>query len=264
VRNCLSDYRHELESLGAERTLLVATSAVRDADNGEAFLGEIEWSYGFSTLLLSGDEEAALAFRGATHDRALDGPALVLDIGGGSTELIVGDNDGVSRSESLDIGSVRLTERHLSSDPPSAEELAACAAAVRSLLAERLPDGVDVQRAIGVAGSITTIAALDLGLYVYDRFRVHGHRLRPEDVRRQLDRLAALPLEQRQAVPALEPERAPVIVAGAVILYETLAYLGLGEIEASEHDLLYGAALEAATLPEPVERDAPPGAYTCC
>ena len=247
VRNCLSDYRRELERLGAERTLLVATSAVRDAENGEAFLGEIEWSYGFSTRLLTGDEEAALAFRGATYDRLLDGAALVLDIGGGSTELIVGGPDGVEFSESLDVGSVRLTERYLPSDPPNAAELQACGDAVRSLLQERLPDGVAAQAAIGVAGSITTIAALDLGLYVYDRFRVHGHRLRHEDVRRQLDRLAGLPL-----------------VAGAVILCETMAYLGLPEIEASEHDLLYGAAFEAAALPEPVERDAPPGAYTCC
>src|SRR5207247_8579574 len=118
-------------------------------------------------------------------------------------------------------------ERHRSSDPPSAEELAACAAAVRSLLAERLPDGVDVQRAIGVAGSITTIAALDLGLFVYDRFRIHGHRLRPEDVRRQLDRLPALPLEQRRAVPAPEPERPPVLRRGGVGPHETPVHTGM-------------------------------------
>ncbi len=264
ARNCLSDYRRELEALGAERTLLVATSAVRDAENGEAFLGEIEWSYGFVTRLLSGAEEAALTFRGATHERLLDGRALILDIGGGSTELIVGGPDGVELVDSLDVGSVRMTERCLASDPPTTLELAGCAATVRALLAERIPGELRVDTAIGVGGTITTLAALDLGLSEYDPDRVHGHRLRAAGVEHQLERLAALPLEQRREVPALEPERAPVIVAGAIILRETLAYLGLSEIEASEHDLLYGAALEAAALPQPVEGDAPPGAYTCC
>jgi exopolyphosphatase/guanosine-5'-triphosphate,3'-diphosphate pyrophosphatase len=135
---------------------------------------------------------------------------------------------------------------------------------VRSLLAERLPHDLRVGHAVGVAGTITAIAALDLGLYVYDRFRVHGHRVRPDAVAQQLDRLAALPLAERRAVPALDPERAPVIVAGAVILQEVMAHLGLDELEASEHDLLHGAALEAADLPERLEGDAPPGAYTCC
>jgi exopolyphosphatase / guanosine-5'-triphosphate,3'-diphosphate pyrophosphatase len=264
VRNCLSDFRRELESLGAERTLLVATSAVRDAENGEAFLGEIEWSYGLATRLLSGEEEAALTFRGVTHDREPSETLIVLDIGGGSTELIVGTPGEISFRTSLDVGSVRMTERFLRSDPPNATELEACAAAVRTLLAERLPRDLRVEHAVGVAGTITTIAALDLGLSVYDRFRVHGHRLRPDDVAQQLDRLAALPLADRRAIPALDPERAPVIVAGAVILREAMAHLGLDELEASEHDLLHGAALEAAELPEHVEGDAPPGAYTCC
>jgi exopolyphosphatase/guanosine-5'-triphosphate,3'-diphosphate pyrophosphatase len=264
ARNCLSDYRRELEALGAERTLLVATSAVRDAENGDAFLGEIEWSYGFATRLLSGEEEAALTFRGATHDREAAGSLLVLDIGGGSTELIAGTGGDVSFRVSIDAGSVRMTERFLASDPPAREELEACARAVRSLLAERVPEDLDVEHAVGVAGTVTSIAALDLGLYVYDRFRVHGHRLRPEDVARQLERLAALPLDERRAVPALDPERAPVIVAGAIVLREAMAYLGLDELEASEHDLLFGAALEAAELPEAVEGDAPPGAFTCC
>ncbi len=264
TRNCLAEYRRELETLGAERTLLVATSAVRDAENGEAFLGEIEWSYGFATRLLSGDEEAGLTFRGATLERALSGPTLVLDIGGGSTELIVGGPEGIARRESLDVGSVRLTERFLPSDPPSVLELASCAGAVRSLLVERLPGNLRVDAAIGVAGTVTSLAALDLGLDAYEPLRVHGHVLDTGGVRAQLERLAALPLAERRRVPALDPERAPVIVAGAVILRETLAHLALDGIEASEHDLLYGAALEAAALPHPVEGDAPPGAYTCC
>src|SRR6266511_2473059 len=201
VRNVLADYRRELESLGAERTLAAATSAVRDAENGEAFLGEIEWSYGFTTRLLTGEEEAELTLRGVGevgHD------ALVVDIGGGSTELI-----GAGTRISTELGSVRLTERFLPSDPPTEDELDALGAATRSVLAD-------------------------------------------------------LPLTERRRVPGLEPERAPVIVAGAVVLREVLRHFGLASIEASERDILYGIALEAAALPEPVEGDAPPGAYTCC
>ena len=255
VRNCLSDYRRELESLGAERALLVATSAVRDADNGEAFLGEIEWSYGFTTRLLTGEEEAELTLLGV-GEASKD--ALVVDIGGGSTELI-----GGGHRISTELGSVRLTERFLRSDPPTEDELDALGTAVRSALAE-VPETLTARRGIGVAGTITSLAALDLGLVEYDRNRVHGHRLGDAAVRAQLERLAALPLAERRRVPGLEPERAPVIVAGAIILREVMRHFGLASIEASERDILYGIALEAAALPEPVEGDAPPGAYTCC
>jgi exopolyphosphatase / guanosine-5'-triphosphate,3'-diphosphate pyrophosphatase len=266
VRNSLADFRRELEGLGAERALAVATSAIRDAENGEAFLGEVEWSYGFKTRLLSGEDEALLTLRGVASGQKLDGRALVIDIGGGSTELIAGSPDSVSFRISTDLGSVRLTERYLRGDPPGEGELSMCAAAIRSLLAERVPDeartGVDA--AIGVAGTITSLAALDLGLVEYDPDRVHGHRLTHDAVHAQLTRLAAIPLAERRQVPGLEPERAPVIVAGAMILRETMRYFGLDEVEVSERDLLDGAALEAAQLPEPVEGDAPPGAYTCC
>jgi exopolyphosphatase/guanosine-5'-triphosphate,3'-diphosphate pyrophosphatase len=264
VRNVLTDFRREAEQLGAERTLAIATSAVRDAENGEAFLGEVEWSYGFSTRLLSGHDEAQLTFRGVAADREIERETLVVDIGGGSTELVAGGPDGLQFHESFDLGCVRLTERFLASDPPAPEELGECAAAVRSLLAERVPDDVRPAAAIGVAGTITTIAALDLGLAEYDADRVHGHSISRGGMIEQLDRLASLPLERRREVPALEPERAPVIVAGAVILREALEYFGLDGIEASERDILDGAALEAARLPEPEEGDAPPGAYTCC
>ncbi len=256
VRNCLSDYRRELESLGAERALLVATSAVRDAENGEAFLGEIEWSYGFTTRLLTGEEEAELTLLGV-GEASKD--ALVVDIGGGSTELI-----GGGHRISTELGSVRLTERFLLSDPPTEDELDALGTATRSALATEVPETLTARRGIGVAGTITSLAALDLGLVEYDRNRVHGHRLGDGAVRAQLERLAALPLAERRRVPGLEPERAPVIVAGAVILREVMRHFGLASIEASERDILYGIALEAAALPEPVEGDAPPGAYTCC
>jgi exopolyphosphatase/guanosine-5'-triphosphate,3'-diphosphate pyrophosphatase len=259
VRNVLSAYRREAESLGVERALLIATSAVRDAENGEAFLGEVEWSYGFATRLLTGAEEAELSFRGATLERAGRDGVLVVDIGGGSTELIA---DGFAVS--LDVGSVRLTERFLASDPPAPAELEACAAFVRALLAERVAAEVRPRDAIGVAGTVTSLAALDLGLERYERERVHGHRLSAAGVDTQRARLAALPLAERRRVQALDPERAPVIVAGAVLLREVLAHFALDEIEASERDILDAAALEAAALPDAAEGGAPPGAYTCC
>jgi exopolyphosphatase/guanosine-5'-triphosphate,3'-diphosphate pyrophosphatase len=264
VRNVLTDFRREAEELGAERTLVIATSAVRDAENGEAFLGEVEWSYGFQTRLLSGHDEARLTFRGVSAGRDLRDDTLVVDIGGGSTELVAGNSSELRFHDSLDLGGVRLTERFLHSDPPTADELLECADAVRALLAERVPVELRPKVAIGVAGTITSIAALDLGLEEYDPERVHGHVISAGGARAQLERLASLPLAKRRELPALDPERAPVIVAGAVILSEVLAFFGLGSIEASEHDILDGAALEAATLPEPEEGAAPPGAYTCC
>ena len=244
VRNALSDYRRTAESLGAERTLLIATSAVRDADNGEAFLGEIEWSYGFATQLLSGGEEAEMMRRGLG---AVAPGTLLVDIGGGSTELVLDDFD-----VSLAMGSVRFTERH-------GEKISALEAAAHALLPPLEP-----AEAVGVAGTITTIAALDLGLPEYDRKRVHGHFLTLDGARAQLERLAALPLDERRDVPALEPDRAAVIVAGAAILVAILERYGLDGIKTSERGLLHGAVLAAAELPEPEEGAAPPGAYTCC
>jgi exopolyphosphatase / guanosine-5'-triphosphate,3'-diphosphate pyrophosphatase len=259
VRNCLADYRRELETLGADRTLCIATSAVRDAENGEAFLGEVEWSYGFTTRLLTGEEEAALMIRGVTAGRpALDG-VLVVDIGGGSTELVLASGGDIAFATSLDVGCVRITERFLRSDPPSRPELAAAGAYVRSLLPE-----LDAAAAIGVAGTVTTLATLDLGDAEYDPARTHGHRLPLGSVEDQLERLAAMTTEERVAVPGIEPGRAPVIVAGVVVLREVMAAYGLDEIEVSERDVLHGAAFAAAELPEPEEGAAPPGAYTCC
>ena len=226
VRNVLADYRCTLETLGAERTLAVATSAVRDADNGEAFLGEVEWSYGFTTLLVGGDEEAQLMRRGVAP-----GPGtLVVDIGGGSTELIL---DGFHVS--LPIGSVRFTERY-------GEDVERIAEATRELVDVEL----EPRAAVGVAGTVTSLAALDLALERYDRERVHGHRLSREAARSQLRRLASLTVDQRRALPAMEPERAPVIVAGAAILVAILDRFDLDAIRVSERDLLDGIALAAA------------------
>ena len=240
VRNVLVDFRRELEALGAERTLAVATSAVRDAENGTAFLGEIEWSYGFSTRLLSGDQEAELTRRGVG---ATEPGTLLLDVGGGSTEL---STAGFSRS--LDIGSVRLTERYLHGDPPVEAELAAASAAV----VELLPD-LDVHAAVGVAGTVGQLARL-----------AGSSTLTLAEVERLTAQLAALPLEELRRLPQLDPNRAPVIAGGALIVREVLRRYGLDEIVFSVRDLLDGAALAAATLPAAAEGEAPPGAYTCC
>ena len=232
VRNALSDFRRELESLGAERTLAVATSAVRDAENGEAFLGEIEWSYGFATRLLTGDEEAALTRRGAgvTGERT-----LLVDIGGGSTELST-----ASFQVSLDIGSVRLKERFASLDDAAAH------------IDSELPE-LDVDDAVGVSGTVHQLTDL-----------AEHEEITAQEVDRWFETLAALPLEERRAVPRMNPDRAPTIVTGTLILRQVLRRYGLPGIRYSERDILDGAAVEAAALPALPEGEAPPGAYTCC
>jgi exopolyphosphatase / guanosine-5'-triphosphate,3'-diphosphate pyrophosphatase len=240
VRNTLADFRRELEQLGAERTLAVATSAVRDAENGEAFLGEVAWSYGFDTRLLSGDEEAALTRRGVG---ALEPGSLLLDVGGGSTELSTPDF-----RTSIDIGSVRLTERFLHGDPPTEQELQAAAAAVLELLPE-----LEVRSAVGVAGTVGQLALL-----------AGSDVLTLAEIDRLTAELAAMPLERRRQVPGLDPARAPVIVAGAAIVRVVLRRYGVDRLLFSVRDILDGIALEAAALPERAEGDAPPGAYTCC
>ena len=260
VRNVLADYRRDVESLGVDRTLAVATSAVRDADNGEAFLGEVEWSYGFATRLLFGEEEAALTYRGVAAGRKVEPHTLVVDIGGGSTELILADGSGpvdgmnpVLEAVTIDVGCVRLTERF-------GEDADAAGAYVAPLLPEW-----PVEHAVGVAGTVTSLAALDLGLAEYDPARVHGHAIGAAAVDEQLHRLASLTLDERRALPGLEPDRAPVIVAGAAILREVVRRYDLGSIEASEHDLLHGVALAAAAELPARDGDAvPPGAFTCC
>ena len=264
VRNVLVDYRGALDAAAAGPRLALATSAVRDAENGEAFLGEIEWSYGFSTRLLTGEEEALLTYRGVSAGRGLPVGTLVLDVGGGSTELIVGARDGVSFHASLDLGCVRLSERFLASDPPSREELDACAGYVRSLLAEQVPASVRPTAAVGVAGTVTTLATLDLELDEEDPELVHGHRMASDGIEDELERVARTPLSELRARPGIHPDRAPVLVAGVVVVLETLRHFELDHLEASEHDIMHGGALAAAELAEPSDEDAPPQAFTCC
>ena len=180
---------------------------------------------------------------------------MVVDVGGGSTELVLAD-----WHRSLDLGCVRLTERFLRSDPPAAHELEACREHVRA----GLPGEPRPAHAIGVAGTVTTLATLALGLAEEEPELVHGHRLEAGWIAEEVERLAALPVDALRELRGMHPDRAPVIVAGGLVLVETLRRYGLAELEVSEHDLLHGAALAAAELPERAEGPAPPGAYTCC
>lgn len=241
VHTVLSRYAAEARELGAVTVLATATSAVRDAANGREFLAEIEARTGFRTRLLSGDEEARTMLSGVTSDRGILAGTLLVDIGGGSTELLVGGPDGVSFAQSLQLGCVRMTERFLHGDPPATTEIEACAEHVRSLL----PD-LTAARAIGVAGTVTTLASLDLALESYTPELIHGHDLTRAAVDAVLERLAAATLAERERILHVEPARAPVIVGGAIVLREILERYDLPQIEVSERDILHGAALLAA------------------
>jgi exopolyphosphatase/guanosine-5'-triphosphate,3'-diphosphate pyrophosphatase len=233
---------------GAETLVAIATSAVRDASNGGAFVAELRERFAFSARVLDGEEEARLTYRGATLERPPAAPTLVIDIGGGSTEMIVGTGAEVAFHASLQAGVVRHTERHFSGDPPTAVEMEALAGDVRSLIAAAL-EGHEEARAgagIAVAGTPTSLAAVELDLEPYDPSRVHGHVLSLATVQRLLSRFASAPLPERAAIPGLHPDRAPTIIAGAVILIEAMRAFGLERIEVSEHDILYGVALETA------------------
>lgn len=239
-------YREAIDAAGADRVVAVLTSAVRDAANGDEFRDELRRRFGFDAETISGEREARLTYRGATSRRGSKEPVLVLDIGGGSTELVVGAGDQVEFHVSTQIGSVRFTERYLEQDPPPAEALATCRAAVRAGLEAAVParERSRPDDGIAVAGTPTSFAAIELRLEPYDRDRVHGHVLTRESCERILGELAALPLTERRQVPGLHPERAPTIVAGGLILADTMSVFGLDAIEVSERDILEGAAVE--------------------
>jgi exopolyphosphatase/guanosine-5'-triphosphate,3'-diphosphate pyrophosphatase len=250
VCNVIADYKSRWEELGAERVLAIATSAVRDAADGAAFIAELRERFGLDARLLTGEEEAHLTYLGATAERSGAEMTLVFDIGGGSTELIVGQGQDVAFHTSLQAGTIRQSERHLTSDPPDPHELEDLAGDVRSLIdgaaAEAATNGV---RAIAVAGTPTSLAAIEQELDPYDPERVHGYRLGMRPIQRMLSRLASLPLAERLRIPGLHPGRAPTIVAGTVILVQVMRAFGLEEIEVSERDILHGSALSAALAP---------------
>jgi exopolyphosphatase/guanosine-5'-triphosphate,3'-diphosphate pyrophosphatase len=235
---------------GCDRRFAVMTSAVRDASNGADFAGAVRDRYGLEARTLSGDEEAGLTFLGATAARDRDDPAelLVIDIGGGSTELVAGAHGEVGFHVSTQAGVVRHSERHLHTDPPREDEMRALAADVREIFEGSVPPEVRerVGAAVAVAGTATQVAAIDLGREPYDAARVEGHVVTAERLAEIRGRLAALPLQERRKVPGLHPDRAPTIVAGTIVLGEVLEAFGLGAFEVSDRDILWGVALNGA------------------
>jgi exopolyphosphatase/guanosine-5'-triphosphate,3'-diphosphate pyrophosphatase len=248
TRAALVDYAQTVRDLGVQATRLVATSATRDARNREVFAALVQDVLGVAPEVVSGEQEAALSFDGATRglDPA-DGPFLVVDIGGGSTEFVLGrggPGGGVQAALSVDIGCVRLTERHLAGDPPTAAQVAAARADVDRALA-RVRAAVPVQQArtaVGLAGSVTTVAALALGLDAYDAERIHLSRLSAADAARVSAELLAMTRRERAALPVMHPGRVDVIGAGALVLTALMEGLGRAEVLVSEADILDGIA----------------------
>jgi exopolyphosphatase/guanosine-5'-triphosphate,3'-diphosphate pyrophosphatase len=242
----LDEYGQEIAAAGVDRALAVLTSAVRDSANGTEFAALLRERHGLPSQILSGDEEARLTYLGAISERPPRAAArtLVIDIGGGSTELVIGVGREVRFHASTQAGVVRQSERHIRSDPPSAAELEAVAGEVRALLAAAVPERErSVDEAIAVAGTPTSLAAIAQRLEPYDGDRVHGYRLSSRERDAILSRLSRLALAEREAVPGLMPARAPTILPGIVILAEVMELFGLEQVEVSEHDILRGAAL---------------------
>jgi exopolyphosphatase/guanosine-5'-triphosphate,3'-diphosphate pyrophosphatase len=248
VLEVLSDYRSAIDEHGAQTVVAVATSAVRDSANGDEFRATLRDRFGIETRILSGDEEAKLTFLGATAARSDDQTTLVIDIGGGSTELVIGSPGGEPDFHvSTQAGSVRQTERQLHDDPPTREQLDALRREVREIIDEAVPRELRSQVEVGVAvaGTATQLAAVEQELEPYDPTRVDGYRLERATTERLLDRLAALPLDERRDVRGLHPDRAPTIVAGAAIMLEAMDAFGLDGVQIAVADILHGAALTA-------------------
>ena len=244
TRAALLDYAATCRELGVAKTRMVATSASRDARNRGVFQSMVVDALGVEPEVISGDEEAALSFDGAT--RGLDpaeGPFLVMDIGGGSTELVLGTTT-VEAARSVDVGCVRLTERHLIDDPPTREQVQGATADVDEalVLVRQVVPVEQARTAIGLAGSVTTVAALALQLPAYDATRIHLSRIPAADVKAVSDRLLELTREARAALPVMHPGRVDVIGAGALVLAVLVDRLGLAEVLVSESDILDGIA----------------------
>jgi exopolyphosphatase/guanosine-5'-triphosphate,3'-diphosphate pyrophosphatase len=246
----LSDYTQLIDDHGAALSIAVLTSAVRDAANGREFAQTVSERFGLEPHILTGDDEAQLTFLGATSQRDPDDetPTLVIDIGGGSTELVIGAREDISFHVSTQAGVVRQTERHLHDDPPTEAQQQELAQDVAAIIAQAVPESQRpaVRHAIAVAGTATSLAAIAQELDPYDPEKVHGYVMDREECERILTRLAEIPLASRREVRGLDPERAPTIVAGILILLEVLRLFGLDQIEVSENDILRGAALEFA------------------
>lgn len=244
TRAALADYAATVRETGAERVRLVATSATRDVRNRDEFTALVRDTLGVEPEVVTGAEEAALSYAGAASARPSGGPMLVADIGGGSTELVRG-GDGPLRAHSMDVGAVRLTERHFADDPPTPVQVAAAVADVRSAVAAARTD-VPLDPAVplvGVAGTVTTVVAMVLGLNAYRPELLHGAQVTADDIRATTGRLLAMGREERAAVPVIHPGRVDVIAGGAVVLRTLLDELGAATLTASEHDILDGIVL---------------------
>lgn len=250
VLEAIKLYARAIEDAGCERVGGVATSAVREAENGDELIAQIADTCGIPVEVIDGDREAELTFVGASTGDAIDaeGRSLVIDIGGGSTELIVGDHGELRFHTSTKLGAVRQSERHLASDPPTAFELEELLRESAHIIGRNVapPWRIGVTRGIAVAGTPTVLAAIDLELEVFDPWKVHGHAITRDACESMLERLASLPLAERRKVTGLHPDRAPTIVAGATILLAAMRTFDLAEVIVSEHDILYGLALGLA------------------
>jgi exopolyphosphatase/guanosine-5'-triphosphate,3'-diphosphate pyrophosphatase len=250
VRGALEVYSAAIADFGAERVGGIATSAVREAANGAEFAAALSSEFGIPFTVIDGEKEAQMAFRGAASGDLVgdEGATLIVDIGGGSTEFIVGDGAALRFNTSLRLGAVRQSERHLKSDPPTPGELDALLAEASALIEEAVPTDQrkDLACGIAVAGTPTVLAAVDQALDPFDPWKVHGYKITERACLQLLERLAALPLTERREVIGLHPDRAPTIVAGAAILLSAMRACDLAEITVSEHDILYGLALELA------------------
>jgi exopolyphosphatase/guanosine-5'-triphosphate,3'-diphosphate pyrophosphatase len=247
VYTALDNYKALIDDHEVGHAVAVLTSAVRDAANGQDFAQTVQHRYGLEPHVLAGEDEARLTFLGATSDRDPDDltPTLVVDIGGGSTELVIGAGSEITFHVSTQAGVVRQTERHLHHDPPTETEQRALADDVARILDEAVPQEqrAAAPRLIAVAGTATSLAAISQELDPYDPEKVHGYVIDRPECERILGRLAAMTLERRRGVVGLDPARAPTIVAGILILLEVLRLVGLDELEVSENDILRGAAL---------------------
>jgi exopolyphosphatase/guanosine-5'-triphosphate,3'-diphosphate pyrophosphatase len=247
TRVALAKYAATIRELGAERVRMTATSASRDASNRDDFVEMVRSTLGQAPEVITGDEEAHLSFNGACSGvRSARPPLLVADLGGGSTELVLGDPGSAElRAFSMDIGSVRMTERHLRNDPPTEEQITAAVADIEAAI-DIASRSVPIDQAatfIGVAGTITTVAALALELTEYDSSKIHGLVLSRDAVERVTHMLLHSTHDERAALPSLHPGRVDVIGAGALILRTLIRRIGVEELVVSEHDILDGIAL---------------------
>src|SRR3954447_22973099 len=248
VADAVGEYISLYGPLEPDAIAVLATSAVRDASNADAFIAELRERHALNARILTGGEEARLTYLGAVAGRPAADGTLVIDIGGGSTEFVVGSDHEVNFHTSLQVGTVRHTERHIRNDPPTAPELEALAEDVRRLIFAELAvaEFFDIHGGIAVAGTPTSLAAIEQELDPYDPEQVHGYLLTLDAIQRMYSMLSGKTLEERLKVTGLHPGRAPTIVAGVVILIQAMRAFGLQRIEVSEHDILHGAALQAA------------------